>query len=171
MRTMEIRWHNTSGPGGYGKVPLTIAKIIGEEKCVKLMLEYGGSNISVVVGPRAKDSQICKAIGIDAARALGDELQAHTMRVPIGNRYLARYFRREGVSVQEIARRLRISTPAVRAHLKSDGPVNVAGYLKAAAAFAQAAADKAPAPSLEPSATAQPTSVKKLPPPPKRPEK
>lgn len=171
---MEIRWPNTSGPDGYGKVPPSIAKIIeviGEKQCAKLMLEFGGSQIYLVAGPRSRQSKVCRAMGVEAIIALGDELQTFEMRVPIGNKYLARYFRREGLSVQEIACRLRISTPAVRAHLKSDGPPDVAGYLKRAASFAQAAADKAPAPSLEPSATAQPTSVKKLPAPPERPAK
>jgi hypothetical protein len=123
---MQIRWRDTSGKLITGNIEAEVqpfVKALGMEVTAKLLLRLGGAAIQVGLKPR-KDSRIVKAIGMDSAIALGALFaEASIKRLPLANRFLARFLRSRGRSVGAIAAALRVADVTVRSYLLPDKAV------------------------------------------------
>ncbi len=94
---------------------------LGYEGVMDFLLEFGGAEMAFSTSPKSW-SLLSWTIGPEAAARLADALGPVKRRVPLAGHWLARMLDRQGLSVAEIARRLRRSDVAVRRWLK-DGRV------------------------------------------------
>ncbi|MGE0773540.1 MAG: hypothetical protein AB7L36_00655 [Sphingomonadaceae bacterium] len=86
--------------------------ILGEEGFVHFCQELGGTRVYVPYSLR-DENEIVQAVGRDAAEKLSRELAPATIRVPLARRDRAVYFRRQGLSNPQIARKLGITETGV----------------------------------------------------------
>lgn len=86
---------------------------IGEENACRLFLELGGT---VVKLPKktGHTSLLAKAIGQEKSDRLAKELGAGHLRIPVARQWCARYLHGKGLSLAEIARRVRVKDDTVR---------------------------------------------------------
>lgn len=92
-------------------------RALGAPGAVEFLLEFGGAELNVAQAPTAR-GRLVRALGPEAAARLAAELGGVRLRVPLAKPWLARMLRAEGLSVAEIARRLRWSDVAVRRALR-----------------------------------------------------
>jgi hypothetical protein len=117
---MQIRWRDTSGKLITGNIEAEVqpfVKALGMEVTAKLLLRLGGAAIQVGLKPR-KDSRMDSAIALGALFA-----EASIKRLPLANRFLARFLRSRGRSVGAIAAALRVADVTVRSYLLPDKAV------------------------------------------------
>lgn len=113
--TMTIEWPEYKDGRPTGRmlssvVPADIefiAEIIGVVSTVSLLLAFGGAHLYVAKKSLLPDGEIAEIIGVEHAQALGRKLGGRTLRLPIGNEFIARVLRAHGVSINEIARKTR----------------------------------------------------------------
>lgn len=98
-------------------------RVLGVEGAVRFFMTFGGAEM--VYARAAQSSRLAQEMGVDAARALGEEDARRGLprRVPLGKPWCAQVMKARGLSVAEIARRMHASDFAVRRWLKnSPGP-------------------------------------------------
>lgn len=94
-------------------------RALGPEKAVRLLLAFGGAPAYFSANPQAR-SRLVQCVGTDGVRALEKEFGNRPGRIPLAKRWIALYLRSEGVSVQEIARRLHTSDFTVRRYVNGE---------------------------------------------------
>lgn len=122
---MELVWQDASGNDRAGDVPERLAPFvdaIGIDRTVNLILAFGGTERYFPTRQPRSDTPLVRTIGARAALALGREFMGAKVRVPLATRFVARYLRGKGQSVNAIARRLRRSDVTVRMYLRADAP-------------------------------------------------
>lgn len=94
-------------------------RVLGVEGAVAFFMSFGGAEITYARS--AQTSRLAQEMGIDAARALGEEDARRGLprRVPLGKPWCAQVMKARGLSVAEIARRMHASDFAVRKWLKA----------------------------------------------------
>lgn len=113
---MEILWTTTNGKAATASLPYNVeefASVIGIEATAELCLHLGGS---LVYLPRISrpNSLLRSVISEEQVLALSDALFPGVIRIPIANSFLARFYRSQGLNLQQIARRIRIDARSVR---------------------------------------------------------
>lgn len=128
---MRIEWPEVVSGKQTGRrmsytVPRAIAElieIIGMEATVKLLISCGGSPIAL---PKKHvmntGSVLVDAVGPEHALSLGRHFNDLHLKVPIGNKFIARQMASNGASVNEIARTIRQSDVTVRKILGNPEP-------------------------------------------------
>lgn len=69
------------------------------------------------------DKGIAQIIGVEKALALGGALGGMSFRAPLANKFIARVLRSQGLSTNEIARKIRTTSVTVPSLLEEDGPL------------------------------------------------
>jgi hypothetical protein len=94
-----------------------IADAIGEEAALTLCRTFGGERVEFPANPRP-DHRVCRVVGVDAARRLGELYMGDRIDVPLAVDVVrwhdARRLRAEGMSIGEICRRVYASRSFVR---------------------------------------------------------
>lgn len=106
----------------YPKAPAHVepfVRVLGSALAVRFLLTFGGAELYIARDPTAH-SRIVRLVGVDLARALSDEADKLSPRVPLAKPWLATCLQHEGLSVSEIARTLHSSDTTVRGWLKRD---------------------------------------------------
>jgi len=85
---------------------------LGEEKFVLFTQAFGGTRVYVPHEMRPT-TEIVRVIGMDAAERIGRALSPSTIRVPLARRERALFYRAQGLSNAQIARRLGITENGV----------------------------------------------------------
>lgn len=88
-------------------------RALGEERAAAFFLHFGGASLYFARRPTERASAVA-IVGEDGVRALEKEIGQQAPRVPLAKGWIARYLHGQRVPIQEIARRVRASTPAVR---------------------------------------------------------
>jgi len=88
-------------------------KALGPDLAVAFLLHYGGAELYIRTRPNA-ETEYAGLIGVDGARALASRGDTMPRRVPLAKAWLTAMLVRQGHSVPEIARKLRISDVSVR---------------------------------------------------------
>ena len=93
------------------------------EKAAELFVKRGGSQSYLPKQPRA--GALCDLVGLDGTRRLGEEtgLAGSAIKIPVANSFLVAFFKSQGLSIEEIARRVRQDSATVRKTLGKLGEV------------------------------------------------
>lgn len=105
------------------KTPVQIAPIVdvlGIDGTVDFLLEFGGAELSFSRNPR-ETSQLVQLVGLENARELGVVAAILPDRIPLQKRWLTAVLHSKGLSINQIARKLRIQDKTVRAYLNGLG--------------------------------------------------
>ncbi|MCV9966352.1 hypothetical protein OIU34_31245 [Pararhizobium sp. BT-229] len=120
---MKITWKNIDGTEHSERIEAALrpyVDCIGIDLAAKLFQALGGSNVYI---PGHSDNNrshsLVRVIGAEAVQALATTFRdaGRTVRLPLANVFLARYFRSQDLTTNEIARVIRVSDVAVRAAL------------------------------------------------------
>lgn len=115
-----ITWLSTSNTwetGAVGPVVMPFVEVIGQDLTARMLTKLGGSAVYFPRKVTNSTSLLASVVGVPAAKALGAALGTGTIRLPIGNLFLCRYYRAQGMPVEEIARTIRLSDTHVRRNL------------------------------------------------------
>jgi hypothetical protein len=105
------------------QTPVQIAPfvdVLGIDGAIEFLLEFGGAELKFARNPR-ETSQLSQLVGIDNARALGVAAARLPRRIPLAKRWLAMQLKSQGLSIAEIARKLRVQDKTASAFLKGKG--------------------------------------------------
>jgi hypothetical protein len=94
-------------------------RILGLDGAIEFLLAFGGSERHIARDPRLR-SDIEAVIGADGAAALAEAAMALPRRHPLAKPWMAQVFHARGLSVNEIARKVRVSNVSVRSYLETD---------------------------------------------------
>lgn len=92
-------------------------RVLGVDGAIAFLAEFGGAELYLTRSPR-KRSRVVRAVGYEKAVALAEASERLPSRVPLAKPWLAAVERDRGLSVADIARKLRASDVAVRGWLK-----------------------------------------------------
>ena len=95
-----------------GQLTLHLRATLGEEGFVRFCQELGGTRIYVPYQMR-DENEIVRAVGRDLAEKLSRALAPATIRVPLARRDRALFYRAQGLSNPQIARKLGITESGV----------------------------------------------------------
>lgn len=93
-------------------------QVLGIDGAIRFILAYGGAELVISANPR-DGNDLVEMFGRDAVQALA-ALTGMPRRIPLVKPWLAAYFHAEGLSIAQIARKLRVSDVAVRNYLRKD---------------------------------------------------
>lgn len=115
---MEISWPRRSGEIVTGRIESQVEWIVaalGPDQAARFLLFFGGGFLTRVDRPQAR-GRLTQEFGEGAVKSLAESWpgDAPVMRVPLGNKFLARYLRSKGHSVSAIARKIRATDTTVR---------------------------------------------------------
>ncbi|RRY11501.1 hypothetical protein [Brucella anthropi] len=120
---MKQTWLNLQDEEITGRVEanvIPLVEAVGFECAATFLLNFGGSAVQFSRKASA-NNQIAQLIGQEANQALCDRFDGMGYwRVPIGNKFLARYLRSCGHNGSKIARLLRVTDASVRTYLMRD---------------------------------------------------
>lgn len=90
---------------------------LGRDEALRFFLKFGGAEMYFPNDPKG-NSELAREFGIDAARALGDKLDCGGLkkRVPLAQKWSAQRLWENGLTVADIARRLRVTDSTVRSY-------------------------------------------------------
>jgi hypothetical protein len=88
--------------------------VLGLDRTVKLLLEFGGSPLYLPDTRARQGSAIVKLLGVEAATALGRKLGRGLIRPPLAKPFIASYYWHKDVPVSEIARLLHVDRVTVQ---------------------------------------------------------
>lgn len=95
-------------------------KVLGAPLAVEFFLTFGGGDLYMPRNPQS-GSRLVEFVGMEKARALAQYADKMPARVPIPKQWIASYLRANGMTVEDIARKLHTSNVAVRRWF-ADGP-------------------------------------------------
>ncbi len=95
-----------------------IVQVLGIEDAIRFILAFGGSIVDIRSNPRDSNEMV-QMFGREAVEALA-ALTTLPRRIPLAKPWLATYFHSQGLSIAQIARKLRISDVSVRNHLRRE---------------------------------------------------
>lgn len=121
---MEITWTDLKGNELTGKIEPVLwpfIEALGQGRAAQFFLTFGGGYVHFSKSSTSFRNRVTRLCGEDAAaRLFNAEIATGTYRVPIANKFLARYLRSTGKNVNQICRMLRCSDVTVRRLLLSD---------------------------------------------------
>ena len=91
---------------------------LGLEGAIRFILAFGGAELYIGKNPR-DTNELVSMFGREAVEALAG-LVTMPRRIPLAKPWLAAHFHAQGLSIAQIARKLRISDITVRAYLRRD---------------------------------------------------
>ena len=94
-------------------------RILGLDGAIEFLLAFGGSERHVARDPKRR-ADSAAVIGADGAAALAEAAMALPRRHPLAKPWMAQVFHARGLSVNEIARKVRVSNVSVRSYLEVD---------------------------------------------------
>ena len=90
----------------------------GLDGAIRFLLAFGGAQLDVLRNPR-DSNQLVQMFGREAVAELAG-LPTLPRRIPLAKPWLAAHFHAHGLSIAQIARKLRISDTSVRTYLRRD---------------------------------------------------
>lgn len=93
-------------------------QVLGVEDAIRFLLAYGGAELCISKNPR-DTNELVQMFGREAVEALAN-LTTLPRRIPLAKPWLAAWFHAQGLSVAQIARKLRVSDISVRTYLRRD---------------------------------------------------
>ena len=84
-----------------------IAEVAGLDAAIKIALHHGGGRL--YVPSRAPGSALADLIGLDAAQALARDMGGDRLIIPMAKRAIAGRMIADGVSIDQVAIRLKMS--------------------------------------------------------------
>lgn len=93
--------------------------ILGEELAVKFLLSFGGAELYFKWKSDARDDLLA-LIGAEAVRKLADAQSRLPRRVPKADAYIARVLTAQGLTIAQVARKVRVTDKTVRSYLDPD---------------------------------------------------
>ncbi|MFV0408567.1 MAG: helix-turn-helix domain-containing protein [Paracoccus sp. (in: a-proteobacteria)] len=91
-------------------------QVLGIDGAVRFLLAFGGAELIISKKPY-ETNELVRMFGREAVEALAN-LTTVPRRIPLAKPWLAVYFHSQGLSVAQIARKLRIADIAVRNYLR-----------------------------------------------------
>lgn len=88
-----------------------LLSLLGEEGYIRLLEAHGG--VLTYVPHRVDRTKLADEIGLDHARALSEEYGGDYLQVPVSRAFRAHFYRRAGMTLKQIARRLTMSESGV----------------------------------------------------------
>jgi hypothetical protein len=87
---------------------------LGEDDAIRFFLSFGGAELYIPADPKG-NSELAREMGIDVARRLSALAQERYVPrvIPIGKPWIAQVWRRKGLPIAQIARKLHASQRAV----------------------------------------------------------
>jgi len=121
---MDISWPRRSGKIVTGKIEAQVEWIVaalGVDDAARFLLMFGGAELHSANRPQSR-GMLTSAFGAEAAGRLAEHwpYEQPSCRMPLGNRFLARYLRSKGHSVAAIARKIRATDLTVRQLIRPD---------------------------------------------------
>ena len=89
--------------------------VLGADLAVQFLLNFGGSELSLSSDPKGRGA-VEHLVGYEKARELGAVILQR--RIPLAKPWLTEMLHWQGMSANEIARRLRTTDVTVRAYLR-----------------------------------------------------
>lgn len=121
---MKITWTDLKGNELTGKIEPALwpfIEALGQGKAAQFFLSFGGSYVYFATASSSFRNRVTRLCGEEAAtRLFNADIAIGSYRVPIANKFLARYLRANGKNINQICRMLRCSDVAVRRLLLSD---------------------------------------------------
>lgn len=103
----------------FPKPPAQVAPyvdILGPELTLELLMSFGGAELYIPAAPNGR-SRLEALVGAAKVRELAQSAHLLQRRVPLANAWVAAFLHHQGWSINDIARRLRISNVTVRRHV------------------------------------------------------
>lgn len=91
-------------------------QVLGIDGAIRFILAYGGAELVISANPRDANNLV-EMLGKDAVQALA-ALTGMPRRIPLVKPWLAAHFHAEGLSIAQIARKLRVSDVSVRNYFR-----------------------------------------------------
>lgn len=98
-----------------------LVRLIGEPGTLMLIELHGGTRITI---PAGADTKLAREVGVDAAAALFGHFGHERVFVPLVKAWRTRLYRRRGMSIAEIARKLGCTENTVHVHLREIRPAD-----------------------------------------------
>lgn len=124
---MYITWTDNSGGEASGKIDahiLPIIEVLGLDRAANFLVLFGGKYVYIGSKALQDNNPIASIFGKEDTLKLFERLRdissVNSFKVPIGKRFLARYWRSLGVKPLEIRQRLKLTDVSVRHLLQSD---------------------------------------------------
>lgn len=95
--------------------------ILGEELAIQFLLTFGGGELYIKWETEAK-AELVELVGEVAAKKLADAQTRLPRRVPIAKAYISRVLFAQGLTIAQVARKVRVTDSAVRKYLDPDRP-------------------------------------------------
>lgn len=96
-------------------------RILGEDKAIDFLLHFGGSELYIKWQTEAR-AELTELIGAEAVEALAAAQDGLPRRVPTAKPYIARVLYAKGLTVDQVARRVRVLNTTIRRYLAPDMP-------------------------------------------------
>jgi len=93
-------------------------QVLGLEGAIRFILAFGGAELYIGKNPR-DTNELVQMFGREAVEALAN-LATLPRRIPLAKPWLAAHFYAQGLSIAQIARKLRISDITVRTYLRRE---------------------------------------------------
>lgn len=122
---MEITWTRSDGEIATTKVPAHVevfAEVIGLDATAELCVSLGGAVIYLPCSSTRPNGLLRSVLQENQILALSRALSPGSIRIPLANQFLARYYRSQNNTFQSIARKIRIDERSVRRIL--NGPMH-----------------------------------------------
>lgn len=92
--------------------------VLGIENAIEFLLEFGGADLYISQGNR-NGSRLVKAIGPQKTYELWLQRDRIPRRIPVARVWIAQTWISRGMSVAEVARRLRVSDVTIRKYKRA----------------------------------------------------
>jgi hypothetical protein len=123
---MNLIWKDNQGNEKTGRIPAHVAPLVqafGIHEASEFIMKCGGTFLTLPNKPRGRNA-VAKLYGEDRARvlftALRDAGYFGSYTIPVAKRFLACYFRSQGMTLADIGVRLSATRASVRKWLLSD---------------------------------------------------
>ncbi len=121
---MQITWTMPNGQKRTGRIDahvMPFVEALGAQDACTFLLAFGGSEV-YVSGRARRGGMIARAVGLEILEKLEKSsiLGVGPTLIPMGNAFIARYLRSQGMGISEIGRKARITTTTVRELLQTD---------------------------------------------------
>jgi len=93
--------------------------ILGEDVAVEFLLNFGGAELYFKWNTEAK-TELVDLIGVDAVKRLAAAQSRLPRRVPKADSYIARVLITRGLTIAQVARKVRVTDNTVRSYLDPD---------------------------------------------------
>jgi hypothetical protein len=120
---MDISWTMPSRQQRRGRIDAHVEPFVnalGMQDACTFLLAFGGTEVYLSDRPRG-NGMIARSVGTVILEKLSNsDLPKGPISVPMGNAFIVRYLRSQGMGLSEIARKARLTTASVQNYLQTD---------------------------------------------------